>query len=57
MLRFDLHEEVNPAQAGIRDRMSMLRPLDARSRVPISKVGLDFYCYVFLIPVTGKNRV
>ena len=49
MLRFDLHEDVIPAQAGIRDRMSMLRP--------ISRVRLDFYYYVFLIPVTGKNRV
>ncbi len=46
MLRFDLHEDVIPAQAGIRDRMSML-----------SRVRLDFYYYVFLISVTGKNRV
>jgi hypothetical protein len=53
MLRFDLHEDVIPAQAGIRDRMSMLRPLDARPR----RARLDFYYYVFLIPVTGKNRV
>ena len=50
MLRFDLHEDVIAAQAGIRDRLSML------SRM-LSRVRLDFYYYVFLIPVTGKNRV